>query len=772
MKNPLNKRLPRELRSEIGKYLVIMILLVLSIGFVSGFLVADNSMITAYNESFEKYNIEDGNFVSRKSLNKAQITDIEALGVTLYENYYISEEMDNNSTLRIYKNRTQVDLVCLMSGEFPSAVNEIAVDRAYANNNGLAIGDSLTCEDQTFTITGLVALSDYSALFSNNNDAMFDATQFGVGVVSEAAFEALPEEKLSWCYAWLYDQAPADDTEANDMSEDFLESLADLIVLDSYIPAYQNQAITFTGEDMGSDRGMMIVLLYMIIAIMAFVFAITTSDTIRKEANVIGTLRASGYTRQELIRHYMTMPVIVTLIAAAIGNILGYTVLKEVCAAMYYNSYSLPTYVTLWNSEAFVLTTFVPVIMMIIVNYLMLWRSLTLSPLKFLRRDLSRKKQTRAMKLSYKLPFMSRFRIRVLLQNKANYLVLLLGICFANMLLLFGMGLPAILDYYESKMTESLFAEYQYMLTMPAEMAGQSHKLESTISMLRFAMEVETDNEDAEKFTAAVLRRMPDEYRDEEITLYGIEEDSRYIDLDVSGGKIYVSSAYAEKYDLGPGDTVTLRETYGTDTYDFTIDGVYEYLGGLDIFMSRERLNEYFDYEEDYFCGYFSDSEITDIDSKYLGTVLGLDDTLKLSRQLRVSMGDMMGMVDGFAIIIFFVLMYLLSKIIIEKNAQSISLTKILGYGQGEIGGLYIMSTTIAVIISLLISLPISYAVIKEVMVIMLRTSMTGWMPLVLEPVIYAEMFAMGLASYGVVALLEMHKIKKVPMDEALKNVE
>lgn len=51
MKSPLRKRLPRELKSEIGKYLVVFILMVTTIGFVSGFLVADGSMIIAYNES-------------------------------------------------------------------------------------------------------------------------------------------------------------------------------------------------------------------------------------------------------------------------------------------------------------------------------------------------------------------------------------------------------------------------------------------------------------------------------------------------------------------------------------------------------------------------------------------------------------------------------------------------------------------------------------------------------------------------------------------------
>ena len=45
MKNPLTKRLPRELKSEFVKYLVIFLLLIISIGFVSGFLVADGSIM-------------------------------------------------------------------------------------------------------------------------------------------------------------------------------------------------------------------------------------------------------------------------------------------------------------------------------------------------------------------------------------------------------------------------------------------------------------------------------------------------------------------------------------------------------------------------------------------------------------------------------------------------------------------------------------------------------------------------------------------------------
>ena len=56
MRNPLIKRLPRELLSEITKYLVIFIFMTGTIGFISGFLVAGDSLKKSYDESFEKYN--------------------------------------------------------------------------------------------------------------------------------------------------------------------------------------------------------------------------------------------------------------------------------------------------------------------------------------------------------------------------------------------------------------------------------------------------------------------------------------------------------------------------------------------------------------------------------------------------------------------------------------------------------------------------------------------------------------------------------------------
>ncbi len=772
MKNPLRKRLPRELKSEFGKYFVIFFLMFATIGLVSGYLVAGSSMVAAYDETFEKYNIEDGNLRLAEKANKALIKELEKNKITLYDNFYMDDAMENSTTLRIFANRTEVNTVCLMDGVMPAAYDEIGLDRMYAVNNNITIGDTISDGTNTFRVTGLIALPDYSCLFQDNNDSMFDAQKFGVSIVTAESFARFSENDLTWSYSWKYDAPPADDVEANNMAEDLMKAIAAETELKSFVPRYQNQAIVFTGDDMEGDQVMVLVLLYIVMIIMAFVFGITTSNTILKEANVIGTLRASGYTKMELIRHYMTLPLLVSGAGAALGNILGYTCMKDFCASLYYASYSLTTFHVLWNANAFLLTTVIPLIMMAVITFLILARKLSLSPLKFLHKDFSRKKQKKAFPLSSRLPFFSRFRIRVILQNMGNYITIFIGILFANFLLLFGLLFPSVLVHYQADIEQNLLCNYQYILQIPLNAVNENKKLESALNMMLFQNEVETETEGAEKFSIRSLNTTYEGSRVEAITLYGVEPDSRYVPLSSAEGTIAASQAYADKYDLTPGDTVTLKEAYEDTTYTFTITEIYPYNGALALFMPREDLNRVFDEDKDSFSGYLSNEEITDIDVEYISSIIDLEALTKISRQLTLSMGGMMNLVNGFAIIIFLVIVYLLSKIIIEKNGQAISMTKILGYSNREISRLYIFSTTFMVLLSILISLPLEVASMKFLFKYMMTEMMTGWISFYLDPMILVEMVAMGLGSYAIVAFLEYRRIRRIPMDEALKNVE
>ena len=751
MKNPLNRRLPRELKSEFGKYLVIFLFFIMVISLVSGFLVADTSLHTAYLDAFDKYNIEDGNFAYAEEASDDAIAAIEKDGkVKVYANFYKEEDTDDfESTFRAFGERNDIDKVCLLDGDMPKADTDVAIDRLYAKNHDLEIGDKFGVAGKDLTISGIVALSDYSTLYQNASDMMFDNDKFGVGVMTDAGFAALRENHLHYNYSWSYDTAPEDDAEAKDMAEDLMPILAENGMLTNFLPEYLNQAIIFAGDDMGSDMSMILAFLYIVIVILAFVFSITISNNITKEANVIGTLRASGYSRGEMVRHYLIMPMLVLLVAAVVGNVLGYTWLEQIFANQYLASYGLTTYEVLLNPQAFVLTTVIPLILLFIINFVMLTVKMRISPLQFIRRDLSKRKKKKAFRLNTKIPIMRRFQMRVIFQNFPNHVMIFFGVFFANFILMFGMILQPMLAHYQNTITDNVLSAYQYILKTPAE----------------------TETGGAEKFCFGSLDTLPEKRSSESVSLYGVKPDSDYVKLHSSGKKVDISTAYAEKYGVEKGDTITLKDPYGSDKYKFEVGGIYDYPSTIAVFMEQDLFRQTFDYDSDYFNAYFSDQKIKDIDDALISTEITVDDLTKTSRQLIRSMGSMMNLFLVFGALMFVLILYLLSKIIIEKNAQSISMVKILGYNNREINRIYLHSTTIVVILCILITIPISSLVMKEVVEVVFF-EYSGWITYYMPAVTYVEVAASGIICYAIVAFLLNRKVKKIPMSDALKNVE
>lgn len=116
-------------------------------------------------------------------------------------------------------------------------------------------------------------------------------------------------------------------------------------------------------------------------------------------------------------------------------------------------------------------------------------------------------------------------------------------------------------------------------------------------------------------------------------------------------------------------------------------------------------------------------------------------------------------------------MIYLLTKIIIEKNENAISMTKILGYENREIASLYLLSTTMILIISDVISVALGALVMTQAWKAIMF-SYSGWFVFVIEPAGYVKMFLFVMIGYLFVMFLDFARIKKIPMDEALKNVE
>ena len=793
MRNPLCKRIVRELKRDWKKYLVVALFLILTIGFVSGMYVANGSMMQAAAEGKEKYHLEDGHFELDQKADQELIraietgekadvkqfypdqakmelddSDFSAVPVTVYENFYRNEDEDHDNdgksdgTIRVYERTEEINQACLMEGSFPETEDEIAVDRMHADNAGIQVGDTITVSGQSYYVTGLIAYVNYSTLHEKSTDLMFDALKFNVAMVTKDGFGRL-SGSIHYTYAWKYEQKYADEIEEKKQSDDFMKALLTQTVvheneLQDYVPRYANPAINFATDDMGSDEAMGGVLLDILIVIIAFIFAVTISNTIMKESQTIGTLRASGYTKGELVRHYLAIPVIVTMIAAIVGNLMGYTVFKDVVVSMCYNSYSLPTYETIWNPDAFVKTTVIPVFLMFVINLLVIIRMMQHTPLQFLRCDLKKSKRKKTVRLP-KWKFFSRFRLRIIFQNMPDYAVLFAGIFFIMVMLAMAVGMPSTLNYYQDNAEDMMFAKYQYVLKSCEDEEGKM---------------IHTDNQDVEEFCMKALKKTGDEL-DEEVSIYGIRDNSRYIQIEnlseLEENEVYLSRPFSEKYNLKVGDIIKLDEKYEHKQYQFKVSGIYEKCQSIAVFLPIEKYRSLFELGKEEFTGYISDTEITDIEEDKIATVITKEDITKMCDQLDHSMGAYMQYFQILCILLSAVLIYLLTKLIIEKNETAISMAKILGYENREIASLYLLSTTMVVVVAYTISVILGSTVMKQAWkIIMFKYN--GWFAFTIEPMGYVKMFSFVLLGYLIVIILDFRRIRKIPMEEALKNVE
>lgn len=132
MRNPLNKRLTRDLKHNSGRYIAVAVIMIASIALLSGFLSTTDAIKEAFQDNRINCKVEDGLFSSYFKVPKEVVTKTENLGVNIYENYYSNESVLKGAKLRIYKNRKNVDLATVIEGRLPKGKYEIALDRLFA----------------------------------------------------------------------------------------------------------------------------------------------------------------------------------------------------------------------------------------------------------------------------------------------------------------------------------------------------------------------------------------------------------------------------------------------------------------------------------------------------------------------------------------------------------------------------------------------------------------------------------------------------------------
>lgn len=766
----LNKRILRGLKAQWSKNLLLFILMCSMISVTSGMLVASGSIKTLYYELMSKGNVEDGKILFAFDPTDEIIKSIEDGNVKVEKSPYvdvkIKEDINDKDVpeIRIFKNRNILNIQIINEGVLATKKGEIAINKLFAENNNLKIGDSITFqkeffkdnEEHTFKIVGFATLPDYNSSFRKNNDLVFNVTDFGIGLISEEEKDIFNESKLKYQVSYRFNDRNLSEKEIDEKNKDIVKSANKSKTVLEQITKKDNNAISYLIDDMGGDRPMMIVMLCLMVILLSFIFALSIVSKIQEESEIIGILLANGYKKSELVLNYIANSVIITFLAAVLGNILGYTYFTDSFKDVYYKSFNLPNFTPNFNFEALIITTIIPISIILIFNYLYIYRKLNFTPLDFLRKNLKHYKNKRKLKseseLKIKKNFLGSFRKSIIKSNRGDYLAIILGIFITSILFIFGISTKPTFDNYGNNLKENLFCKYQYILKTP----------------------IEIENKTAEKYTtisASVFH--PIRKADDDILLLGISDNSKYFQntkLPENKNEIIVSKYLSKKLRKYKGDEIVVKSKLLNKEKTYKIVGIYEKSSTLSAFVKKEYLNEEIEQEKEFFNGYFSNEKL-DIDEIYIATIIDENSMLDVSKQLSKIMGPLVNTYIFISAVFLAGFMYSLMKIITDKNTIQIAYLKIFGYTNREISKIYIRPITITVLTSLIALIPIELYAVKEIMYYsMLKFS--GYLELYISPKTVILSILITIATYTFVSILQFYRISRMNFSEVLKNRE
>ncbi|MFR7669717.1 MAG: hypothetical protein ACLU0O_02175 [Collinsella sp.] len=309
----------------------------------------------------------------------------------------------------------------------------MAIDRVFATNNDLAVGDKVELEGRTYTICGIMTQPDSQALFLNNSDFTVNTITYGVAEVTDAGFAALEDAggAPAYTYSFTFTDRDLPTADRIDAEQDMVEALTDADArVDDLIDADSNQGIGYARDDVDGDSMMWMTLLDIIIVIMAFVFVVLTDATIEEESAIIGTLLASGY-RREIVLHYLALPPSWAW-SRRFGHCARRCVLYRAHAQpllRFVQPAALPGVLELGDLCEVRRGSAVALILITLVGCFAKWARRRCSSFVTRRRQSGTK---RGLQLPERMGFVSRFRLRIFLRNLGNFATLFVGIAFAR----------------------------------------------------------------------------------------------------------------------------------------------------------------------------------------------------------------------------------------------------------------------------------------------------------------------------------------------------
>ncbi len=753
MQKILIRRALRDLKVNIFRYLALSLLILFCVYLIVSLIAAADTVIVGGRDLAKTQHLEDGQFSVFTPLTKAQEEQLKDTGVTVEAMFYMDiEGSANKETLRLFKNRECLDLIALDVGRLAETDGEVVLEKRYCQENNLAPGDDISLDGEKLHIVGIGTVPDYDAMFKNLSDSSVDSKNFGLAFVCDGQYESFKARNAGYrseSYTYAYSLGDTiREKELKDLLSSYKFTPRSVKNLIQFLPASDNPRIGASANDQVINRMAGYIAGVIVLILFSYVISVFIIHNIEAESSEIGALYALGVRRRELIVHYLTLPVIITFISGILGTVAGFSPLGlnwqlRSC----YGYFSIPELPLVYSPSVLVYGLLMPPVVAVVVNTIVMNKRLSRPALALIRKE---PKESRGRNISLgRLGFISRFRIRQMLRETRSTGAVLLGMFIALLVMMIGVDCYVLCVHIRDQNKADTKFEYMYTCKYPQPQVPEGGEAAYAVALQKENLGYTMD-----------------------VTLLGIDRDNPYFDVNVEPGenKAALSSAAAQKFGVKKGDTLVLTDGENDRGYEFTVTDIVQYSTSLYAFMDIKSMRQLFSQEEDYYNVVFSHKAL-DILPDHLLAVTSRADIEKASDVFISMMMPMISMLILVSAVVFFVVMYLMMKVMIDRSAFGISLIKVFGFRDKEVKKLYLNGNFYVIAVGAAICLPLSKIVMDRVFPVMVANVSCG-LDLSFSWQLFLGIYGAILLLYLLINRMLVGKVKRVTPAEVLKNRE
>ena len=453
----------------------------------------------------------------------------------------------------------------------------------------------------------------------------------------------------------------------------------------------------------------------------ALVALTTMTRMVEEERLQIGTLKALGYKRGQIMFKYLFYAWVATLVGGAAGLAFGFTVIPIVIWNAYGTMYTIPGFRCLFHASLAVLG---------VGAALLCTSAATLNAcgqtLKEWAAQLLLPKAPKAGKRIFleritpvwkRMKFTHKVTARNLFRYKKRFFMTVIGVAGCTALLVTGFGLKDSISDIVSKQFGKVFT-YDFLVTLSKESALKDAGFQALmdapeqvtsylpVQQERISLDVDGQSYDVYLFVPEDEARL-----DNFIDLH--ERKSGAV-VPLTDDGVVITEKFSDEAGLSPGDTLTLENGEGREG-TFTVTGVAENYVENYVYMTPSVYEDAYGSALEYnsVLGILPD-DAQDVDEAFSTSLLEVDGVAGLTQMssMRSSLDDTIASINYVVYVIIlcagmlaFVVLYNLMNINITERTKEIATIKVLGFFEREVEAYVYRESNVLTVIGMLLGL-------------------------------------------------------------------